>query len=204
MSDKSIEALRAERQAACDLYGKIFTDLKQCEARIDEIDGIARARTAARVYEDPVTHAAIALINGDIVPEPATDNPMEAERQALARRAKILRTALQMQDVRKRESILKLSLAESKERRPEYRALLLDHVQAVINLTRTTERHRAFVEDMEANGLLVSEGLGYANLVPHASFFGELSNPFSRINGYLKELKAGGWISDSEIQDMTA
>lgn len=204
MIEKSIEQLRNEKDAAAALYGKIFTDLKSCEARIDEIDGISRARAASKVYSDPINDAALAMLNGDNMPEPSADNPMDAERQALSRRVKILREALRMQEQRQRASVLKLSVAMAADRRAEYKALLADNIKSIMALIRTTANHRAFVDAFTDEGLTYSTGLGFMPLAPKSDYFGSLDQPYSRISNYLRELEQSGWFTADELAGLIA
>jgi hypothetical protein len=195
---KEVIEARKTRKEAKEKLNELYSQRETVEGRIAEIEGLTK-KTGEYQQENPLTKAANALLKGEDI-SPVSLAPLFEEREDLIRKKRIIDEAIHIQRQKIEETTTALSIALGRARRNEYKDLIRRHVQCLIALGKTIQESAAFHDSFRQEGLS-SHAVGK---VTHFTRVGFLSDKWSHINCYLRELIEYGWITKEEIEEMKA
>ena len=198
---ESVEVIEARktRKEANEKLNELYSQRAEVDQRIEEINNLTR-KDGETQEESPLTKAAHALLRGEDI-LPVNIAPLFEERDDLKRKKRVIDEAIHLQRRTVDEAINALSIAMGKARRPEYKAIIKNHVKCLIAVAKSTEDSVEFQSSFRREGLSFSIGTGKAT---HFSHVGLLSDRHSYINFYLRELMEIGWLTKEEIAEMKA
>ncbi len=189
-----------------------FQELEEAQRKLREVQ-MKHGDTISRVNdidnnlselkerkESPVTTAAHKMLSGEQV----TGFDMTlllGQRDELQRTKSILDEAIRIQRAEVDGAASRFSRAAGAELRPDYRKKAHAIIKAVVALSRAISDEREFRNEMERAGVSSTLALGNG-----ATFtkIGELKDHSSRASFYLREMIRDGWVTDAELQKITA